>query len=1003
MINKRFKLLFSLVLGGSLLLTGCNLPSSSGSDSVNSSSQTTTNQNVNSIVLSTESSLTQFIGLTSKVTINAKVNNQDSYSGELKWFVNDVLSLTQDGLVFELFPNEVKAYNIKASVGNVNSNVISLNVDLPSFTLSQVNAISPNVIEVLGDPGLSFSLSGLTISSNSSYNFVRGVYTLNLLSTMIQGNTYNITVSKPGFKNLVLPFTYENRKIQVGYLLYSNKRVVIGADGSYVVTKPFTAGSSANYTISVQHSNLEGNNVPVSITTNVPTGATAIAPFQSTTTLAKGINYNKEYTLTATSSVGLYTHNIQLGGLSLIVRVVVINPEPILDIGTPFIYDTPTFSNNAYVPIASPFAQDADGKYLEDEIKPDANGHYVITRPYNGLAKEFTFRVRADNFTTPLGFPAAPATPYNLITALSGPSGGVMFYGGTVNNLNTSLQFRETIGDSLRITQYVDNKTVVGTYNYTFTVTGATANRTKTITVVVREFAPTIEPIIRYNNQELKPNSDGTFTVYKPLGSNVLNGTITAKLSNFESPLITTVNPADGLDTYYNDGTALRFLLNYRVTYSGPLTSVAAQNSKIAVELGAAANVANPNSPATVASQTSPAVNYPRFIREGSSLEVDLNTLRDTVNYTSSSIFGNVATINANTFPGTHVYNIQIGRVTRQLIFRVVDPQALLFTDDDIVQYGPVANAATKNNVTLNKDDGKYYVNGVGGFVKVNVSPFGMPTGSYPYTFTTKSPSGIFQSNTNVVALTINDNPYTGALLYPQSGAGSEMRVVQQLSEEGEYTFNFNINGLVKEVQVVVMPSPQLKLLAASINDESISSFNSIYYVNHAASDRFVELSLQAVNVKDTFSYVVSSTGEFPSGEALNAAKNPLVIVEGGKTSIGVTLPARNINNLTTPEQNTYIITLYDGNTRVGSVTKIVIISEPVRSSILFNSNGGTVRQVITGFVGVPTSSVFPANPSRDGFSFNGWFTDPTLTVAYTGTAFPANDIVLFAKWTAIP
>jgi hypothetical protein len=201
-----------------------------------------------------------------------------------------------------------------------------------------------------------------------------------------------------------------------------------------------------------------------------------------------------------------------------------------------------------------------------------------------------------------------------------------------------------------------------------------------------------------------------------------------------------------------------------------------------------------------------------------------------------------------------------------------------------------------------------------GGFVKVNVSPFGMPTGSYPYTFTTRSPSGIFQSNTNVVALTINDNPYTGALLYPQSGAGSEMRVVQQLSEEGEYTFNFNINGLVKEVQVVVMPSPQLKLLAASINDESISSFNSIYYVNHAASDRFVELSLQAVNVKDTFSYVVSSTGEFPSGEALNAAKNPLVIVEGGKTSIGVTLPARNINNLTTPEQNTYIITLYDGN-----------------------------------------------------------------------------------------
>lgn len=996
--NKKVGLIALLLF----LTTGCNIATTSSSiasqtSSVNSSLTTSSNVDITALSISTDSPTTQFIGLTSRVIVRARVNDSTNFLQPIKWFVDDELSATQNGMVFEFFPNAVKSYNIKAQVGSLTSNVIQINVDQPSFTLSQVTALNANTIEIKGDAGLSFSLNGLTIASSSNYNFVRGVYTLNLLNTMIQGNSYNITVSKPGFKNLVFPFVYENRKLEIGYVLYRQQRVALNTDGSYVLTKPFSAGSTANYTISLKHTNLEATNVPVSIITNVPQGADAVAPIQTTTTLVRNINYNREFTLTSTTAPGLYTHNVQIGGLSLVVRIVVANPEPTLDIGTAFIYDDPVFSNNAYSPMTSPFAQDSDGKFINDEIKPDANGNYVVFRPYNGLAKEMTFRIKAENFATPLGFPAAPATPYNLITALSGPSGGVMYYANTVNTLTTSYPFRESVGDSVRITQYIDNKTALGTYNYTFTVTGTGVNRTKTISVIVREFAPTIEPIVVYNNQTIKANADGSFTVYKPLGSNTLTGTISAKLSNFESPLITAVNSADGLDTYYNDGTSLRYFLNYKVSYTGPLVSVPNQNTKVAIELGVAQNAIDTT---TVASQQATPVTYPRYLRAGSSMELELTALRDSTNYVSSSIFSSIANLNANSFPGTHIFNVQIGTFTRQIVIRVQEPQALLFTNDDIVQFGTTAQNATKNNVTYVASEDKYYVNGTSGVVKVNVFAFGMPTGSYPYTYTFRTPSGLFQSNTNVVALTLDSNPYTGLLSYPNSGPGSEMKVSQALTEEGEYQFSFNINGLTKEVRVVVLPSPQLKLVTARINLEELPTFNNVFYLTHSTSSRFVELELKGVNLESDYTYVVNSTGEFPTGEALINARNPLILLEDSTTSIGITVPARDNANASNPEQHTFLIALYDGNVRVGLITKVIIVSEPVKTTIFFNTNGGNIKAPITGFVGGSTSALFPANPTKSGSTFDGWFTNPELTVAYTGTTYPTADLILYAKWT---
>jgi uncharacterized repeat protein (TIGR02543 family) len=46
---------------------------------------------------------------------------------------------------------------------------------------------------------------------------------------------------------------------------------------------------------------------------------------------------------------------------------------------------------------------------------------------------------------------------------------------------------------------------------------------------------------------------------------------------------------------------------------------------------------------------------------------------------------------------------------------------------------------------------------------------------------------------------------------------------------------------------------------------------------------------------------------------------------------------------------------------------------------------------------------VILADPAREGYSFDGWYTDQAYTTAFTLTEMPADDIILYAKWTEIP
>ena len=971
-----------------ILLASCNVSSSSGSTSSIDSSLDSLN--VSSIVLSTTSSVNQFIGLTSRVVINATLNSNASTSSTLEWYVNNELSATQTGLVFEFFPNAVTSYQIVAKSGRVTSNIITISVNLPKFNLNSVEAITNTQLTVKGDAGMTFAVSGISLSSTSSYNLANQSYTLNLMSPMVQGLTYNITASKPGFDSTVFPFLYETRKLALTNIIYKGQRVTANSGGVFELQKPFAGAPSQNYTINLQHTNLEGSNVPISIITNVPAGATAIAAYQTAINIQKGINITRDYTLTNTTEAGIYTHNISVNNINLVVRISVSNALPSLTLTTPIIYDLAATTGGG-TPISSPFAIDADGDYVKDVIVANTSGQYEVMRPYNGSAFELTFILSAENFPTPLGFPSG-ANPYNIIAALSGPSGGVMYYGATVNALATTYPFRESTGNNYRITQYIDNKTNLGTYNYTFTATGYGLNLTRNITIVVKETLPEIEPVIVYGAETLKANTDGSYTIYKPLSTNTLNMTIGVKISNYESPLAAGFAGGSGVTTLYSDGTSLRYLLDTRISYSGPLSSVGPLTTKIALELGS-----NTNTDTTVRAQNG-TVDLNRYRSLTASETIDLIALRDVDTYTVASntnIFDAMKTISSSTFPGQHTYTVQIGGLSRQFIFRVVEPTPLIVTRANVVQYGP-NGSETENNVTYKEKEDRYYVNGVGQDLKINIYPFGMATGSYPYTFTRLSPSGSFQSNTNFVTLTLlTGGSYDGTSTLPGSGAGSEMAVDETLSEEGEYAYSFTINGVTKEIKVIVLAAPQLRIEQATLSNEVLNIFNNEIYLNHASSSRFIDLRLNPINIETTYKYIINSTGQFPIGNTLTAALEDLTIVDG-RMNVGISVPS---SSSTSEVRTTYLIALYKGNLQIGTVTKLVVVSQPKTSTVFFATNGGTVLVPKTGFINTAHGS-FTAT-TRTGYTFVDWNTNPALTTAYTGSNYAASDFILYAKWSA--
>ena len=66
--------------------------------------------------------------------------------------------------------------------------------------------------------------------------------------------------------------------------------------------------------------------------------------------------------------------------------------------------------------------------------------------------------------------------------------------------------------------------------------------------------------------------------------------------------------------------------------------------------------------------------------------------------------------------------------------------------------------------------------------------------------------------------------------------------------------------------------------------------------------------------------------------------------------------------------------------------------------TISFNTNAGTEVEPIT--QNYQTSVSAPSSPAKNGYKFEGWYSDSALKNKYTFTTMPAKDITLYAKWS---
>jgi len=69
--------------------------------------------------------------------------------------------------------------------------------------------------------------------------------------------------------------------------------------------------------------------------------------------------------------------------------------------------------------------------------------------------------------------------------------------------------------------------------------------------------------------------------------------------------------------------------------------------------------------------------------------------------------------------------------------------------------------------------------------------------------------------------------------------------------------------------------------------------------------------------------------------------------------------------------------------------------------TITFETNGGSSIATITGNYG--DSIIKPDDPTREGYTFDGWYSDEALINAYSFTTMPSQATTLYAKWEMIP
>ena len=101
--------------------------------------------------------------------------------------------------------------------------------------------------------------------------------------------------------------------------------------------------------------------------------------------------------------------------------------------------------------------------------------------------------------------------------------------------------------------------------------------------------------------------------------------------------------------------------------------------------------------------------------------------------------------------------------------------------------------------------------------------------------------------------------------------------------------------------------------------------------------------------------------------------------------------------------QDSTLSVVFDFNTAItGNITLYAKWLEnsvvPTNYTVTFESNGGSA--VASQTVANGSKATKPSDPTRDGFTFGGWYQDATLSVAFDFDTTITTNVKVYAKWT---
>ena len=132
----------------------------------------------------------------------------------------------------------------------------------------------------------------------------------------------------------------------------------------------------------------------------------------------------------------------------------------------------------------------------------------------------------------------------------------------------------------------------------------------------------------------------------------------------------------------------------------------------------------------------------------------------------------------------------------------------------------------------------------------------------------------------------------------------------------------------------------------------------------------------------------------------LNNGEGTISITENFNTVLTEPIPLREGHSFDGWYKDNGFTELYIFNTMPAENLTLYAKWSINQYTVIFDSNEGTIVESIIEDYDVVINK--PINPTRDGYSFDGWYMDNEFAMPYTFSRMPAEDITLYAKWAPL-